>query len=190
MRSRFAVVLLAAVIAAGGASAEKEDPLPSALSFSMKSIAGEDVPLSKYQGNVLLLVNVASECGLTPQYEGLQALQETYGDQGLVVLGFPCNQFGGQEPGTDEEIAQFCSANYHVQFPMFSKIEVNGEGAAPLSIYLTALDLQPIGPGEVSWNLETFMIDRKGNVVARFDPRTAPSDSGLVALLQMELEKK
>ena len=190
MRSRFAVVLLAAVIAAGVASAEKEDPLPSALSFSMKSIAGEDVPLSKYQGNVLLLVNVASECGLTPQYEGLQALQETYGDQGLVVLGFPCNQFGGQEPGTDEEIAQFCSANYHVQFPMFSKIEVNGEGAAPLYKYLTALDLQPKGPGEVSWNFEKFMIDRKGNVVARFDPRTAPSDSGLVALLQMELEKK
>lgn len=190
MRRLVAVVLFAAALAAGGASAEKEDSVPPALSFSMKSITGEEVPLSQYQGNVLLLVNVASECGLTPQYQGLQALYETYAEQGLVVLGFPCNQFGGQEPGTDQEIAQFCSANYDVKFPMFSKIEVNGEGAAPLYKYLTALDVQPKGPGEVSWNFEKFVIDRKGNVVARFDPRTAPSDSALVALLQEELKKK
>lgn len=190
---RFAVSILATAILAGGAIAEemagKEDSMPPALSFSMKSLDGQNVPLSTYQGKVLLLVNVASECGLTPQYEGLQALYATYADKGLAVLGFPCNQFGGQEPGTDAEIAQFCSTNYDVQFPMFSKIEVNGDGAAPLYKYLTALDLEPKGAGDVSWNFEKFVIDRKGNVVARFDPRTAPSDSTLVALLETELAK-
>ena len=143
--------------------------------------------ISDFKGKVLLVVNVASKCGLTPQYEELEALHEKYSDQGLAVLGFPCNQFGKQEPGTDAEIAEFCSATYKVKFPMFSKIEVNGAGRHPLYAFLTAQQTQPEGPGDIKWNFGKFLIDRSGNVVARFSPPTAPVSEEVVSAIEKAL---
>lgn len=159
----------------------------SVLNHTVKTIDGQSVDLSKYQGKVVLVVNVASRCGLTYQYEGLQALYEKYKDQGLVVLGFPCNQFGGQESGTNEEIQKFCSSKYHVTFDMFDKIEVNGDKAAPFYQALTSLDVKPKGAGKVRWNFEKFVINKQGEVVGRFDPKVTPDDKDLVALIQKTL---
>ncbi len=158
-----------------------------ALNFKAKNIDGKTVDLEDYEGNVVLIVNTASQCGLTPQYTGLQEMYEKYKDKGFVVLGFPCNQFGRQEPGTEAEIKEFCSTNYSVTFPMFSKIDVNGENAAPIYKYLTSKDAKPAGKGEISWNFEKFLIDREGNLVNRFEPRTKPSDPELVKALEAEL---
>ncbi len=161
-----------------------------ALDFKAKNIDGETVDLEDYEGNVVLVVNTASQCGLTPQYAGLQQMYEKYKDKGFVVLGFPCNQFGSQEPGSESEIKQFCSTKYSVSFPMFSKIEVNGDGADPLYKYLTSKDAKPAGKGEISWNFEKFLIDREGNLINRFAPRTKPSDEELVKAVESELAKK
>jgi|SRR6188474_2128230 len=181
-------VLLAGVVAACVGSANADEKA-GALGFKMKSIAGKEVDLAEYKGKVVLMVNVASECGLTPQYEELQALHDKYKDKGLVVLGFPCNQFGKQEPGTDAQIAEFCSGTYNVKFPLFSKIEVNGEGAAPLYKYLTALETKPKDKGNISWNFEKFLVGKNGTVVARFAPKTAPDAPEVVALIEAELAK-
>jgi len=161
-----------------------------ALNFKVKTIDGETVDLEDYEGNVVLVVNTASECGLTPQYAGLQELYSKYKEKGFVVLGFPCNQFGSQEPGTEAEIKQFCSTKYNVSFPMFSKIDVNGEEAAPIYKYLTGKDAQPAGKGDISWNFEKFLIDREGNLIHRFAPRTKPSDVELVKAIESELANK
>lgn len=158
-----------------------------ALNFKMKNIDGESVDLEDYEGNVVLIVNVASRCGLTPQYAGLEQLYDKYKEKGFVVLGFPCNQFAGQEPGTDAEIKQFCSTRYDVSFPMFSKIEVNGDGAAPLYKYLTGKAVEPAGKGNISWNFEKFLVDRDGNLIARFSPRTKPSDAELIKAIESNL---
>ena len=163
---------------------------PAALNFTMNSLDGKEVDLSKYQGKVVLIVNLASKCGLTPQYKQLQALHEKYGKDGLVILGFPCNQFGQQEPGSPQEIQQFCSVNYGVTFPLFAKIEVNGDGACPLYKYLTALDSKPTGKGKISWNFEKFIISRNGEIVARFSPRTTPDASEILKVIDTELAKK
>jgi glutathione peroxidase len=171
---------------AAGAEAKKT---PAALGFTMKSLDGEDVDLGEYLGEVVLVVNVASKCGLTPQYEQLQALHEEYSDRGLAVLGFPCNQFRGQEPGTAPQIRQFCQANYGVTFDMFAKIEVNGDGACDLYKHLTGLDAKPKGPGEISWNFEKFVIGRNGEVAARFSPRTKPDDPEVIEVIEAELGK-
>ncbi len=179
----FAFVLALASIANG-------EKVSSALDFKMKSINGDEVDLGDYRGKVLLIVNVASKCGLTPQYEQLQAMYKKYEPQGFAVLAFPCNQFGQQEPGTPDEIKQFCKVNYGVTFPLFAKIEVNGDGAAPLYKYLTSLDVQPAGSGKISWNFEKFVIGRNGQVVARFAPRTKPDDPELVRVIEAELAKK
>ncbi len=149
--------------------------VPAALNFKMKSIDGDEVDMSQYVGKVVLVVNVASKCGMTPQYAELEALQDKYGAKGLVVLGFPCNQFGGQEPGTEEEIKKFCSTKYDVSFPMFSKVDVKGEKQSDLFAHLSKLDLSPKGAGEVGWNFEKFLIDRTGTPVARFGSRVKPS---------------
>lgn len=159
----------------------------TALSYDMTTLDGETVALSKYKGNVVLIVNVASECGLTPQYEQLQALHEKYAGRGLAVIGFPCNQFGGQEPGTAEEIRQFCSRNYGVEFDMFAKVDVNGENACGLYNYLTQLDTQPKGPGEISWNFEKFLIGRDGNVIARYSPQTKPDALEIIEAVEKAL---
>jgi glutathione peroxidase len=165
------------------------DQPASALGFKMKTIKGEEIDLSKYKGKVLLVVNVASKCGLTGQYKQLEALHEKYGSKGLAVLGFPCNQFGGQEPGSEAEIEKFCSTKYNVKFDMFAKIDVNDGGACDLYKYLTALDTKPIGKGKITWNFEKFIIDRDGKVVARFSPRTAPDAAEVVQILEQELAK-
>ena len=161
-----------------------------ALNFKAKTIDGETVDLEDYEGNVVLVVNTASQCGLTPQYAGLQELYGKYKEKGFVVLGFPCNQFGSQEPGSEAEIKQFCSTKYNVTFPMFSKIDVNGEGAAAIYQYLTSKDAKPAGKGKISWNFEKFLIDREGNLVNRFAPRTKPDDAELIKAIDTELAKK
>jgi len=159
----------------------------TALSYDMTTLGGETASLSKYEGNVVLMVNVASECGLTPQYEQLQALHQKYSGQGLAVVGFPCNQFGGQEPGTADEIQQFCSKNYGVEFDMFAKVDVNGEDACDLYKYLTGLDTQPKGSGDIGWNFEKFLISRDGNVVARFGPQTKPDAPEIIEAVETAL---
>jgi len=141
--------------------------------FTATSLAGEDVPLKRYEGQVLLIVNTASACGFTPQYKGLEALQRTLGARGFSVLGFPCNQFGGQEPGDAKQIEQFCASNYAVSFPMFAKIEVNGSGAHPLYQYLKSEKSGLLG-SSIKWNFTKFLIDRSGKVVARHAPTTSP----------------
>ena len=162
----------------------------TALRFKMKPIRGEEVDLAKYQGKVVLIVNVASRCGYTGQYEGLQALHEKYQDQGLAILGFPCNQFWGQEPGTSEEIQSFCKLNYGVTFDLFAKVDVNGESACELYKLLTSLDTTPQGAGPIGWNFEKFLLDRRGFVVARYPTSTRPDDPAVVAAVERELAKK
>ena len=137
-------------------------------SFSAETLGGETVSMDSYQGKVLLIVNTASECGFTPQYKGLQELHERYADRGFAVLGFPCNQFGKQEPGDAEQIASFCEQNYGVSFPMFAKIDVNGENAHPLFKYLTEEAPGVLGTEGIKWNFTKFLVDREGNVVNRF----------------------
>lgn len=148
------------------------------LDFAMKRIDGVEQPLSDYGGQVLLIVNVASKCGLTKQYAGLESLYEDYGEQGFAVLGFPANDFRGQEPGTNAEIADFCRATYGVEFPMFAKIHVKGPEQHPLYGYLTALEA-PIG-GPVEWNFQKYLVDRRGRVVARFAPKVDPRDPAII----------
>ncbi len=161
---------------------------PQALAYEMNSLTGKKVDLAKkYEGKVILVVNVASRCGLTPQYEALQELHEKYADKGLAVLGFPCNQFGGQEPGSAEDIQAFCKENYGVEFDMFAKIDVNGDKACDLYKHLTKLDTKPQGSGKISWNFEKFLIGRDGEVIARFSPRTKPTDKELVAKIEAAL---
>lgn len=142
--------------------------------FEAKTIDGKKTTFKPYEGKVLLIVNVASACGLTPQYAGLQELYQSYQDRGFEVLGFPCNQFGAQEPGTEQEIASFCSTRFDVSFPMFSKIEVNGAGAHPLYQYLKKQQPGTEAKPDIEWNFAKFLVDRKGKVVARFSARTEP----------------
>lgn len=151
--------------------------------FEMKSLSGDEISLSQYEGNVLLIVNTASECGYTPQYKELQELYEEYEGKGFYVLGFPANNFGGQEPGSDEEIAQFCEMNYGVTFPMFSKISVKGDDQHPLYDYLTQTD-NPDFTGEIGWNFEKFLVDRNGNVVRRFKSNVTPMSDELTNSLE------
>ena len=147
--------------------------MASIYDFTAKSLAGEDVPLQRFEGQVLLIVNTASACGFTPQYKGLEALQKTFGSRGFSVLGFPCNQFGRQEPGDATQIQQFCASNYAVSFPMFDKIDVNGGDAHPLYQYLKSEKSGMLG-SSIKWNFTKFLIDRSGKVVARHAPTTSP----------------
>jgi glutathione peroxidase len=142
--------------------------------FQAQSIDGQPVPLSKYRGQPMLIVNTASACGFTPQFAGLEQLHQTYGDRGLVVLGFPCNQFGSQDPGSDSEIATFCQRNYGVSFPMMSKIEVNGAEAHPLYRWLTAEAPGLLGSKAIKWNFTKFLVGRDGRVIRRYAPQDAP----------------
>jgi glutathione peroxidase len=183
-------VLAAAVFGAAVAAEKgttKESPV---LGQTMETLSGQKADLAKYEGKVLLIVNVASQCGATPQYEPLQEVYDKYKGQGLVVLGFPCNQFGAQEPGTSEEIASFCKENYGVGFPMFAKIDVNGPDAAPLYKHLTSKEAVPDDAGPVKWNFEKFLIGRDGKVVARFRTPVRPDDPKVIAAIERELAKK
>lgn len=167
-----------------------EDKAPPALAFKMDSLDGKPVELKKYAGKVVMVVNVASECGLTPQYTDLQEIYAKYKDKGLVVAGFPCNQFGGQEPGTSKDISEFCTKNYGVTFDMFSKVDVNGEKACDLYKYLTTQETKPQGPGKISWNFEKFLIGRDGKVIARFNPRTKPDAPEVIEAIEKALAAK
>lgn len=151
------------------------------------TIDGRETTLAEWAGHVLLIVNVASECGLTEQYRALQELQEEFAMRGFFVLGFPCNQFGGQEPGTEEQIADFCDANYGVTFPLFAKIDVNGESAHPLYRRLTQVADADGEAGDVAWNFEKFIIDDSGEIVGRFRPRTEPDDDAIIDLIEEHL---
>lgn len=181
---------LFAADAATGDKAKADKEVAKALQFEMKKLDGEKVKLAEYEDKVVMIVNVASECGLTPQYKQLQNLHEKYGEKGLAILGFPCNQFGAQEPGSSKEIQTFCAKNYGVKFDMFEKVDVNGDDACDLYKYLTKLDLKPQKKGNVSWNFEKFLLDREGNVIARFPPRTKPDDKTIVSMIEKALGEK
>ncbi|GAA1518323.1 glutathione peroxidase [Streptomyces albidochromogenes] len=153
----------------------------------LRTLTGEPTTLAAYEGKAVLVVNVASKCGLTPQYAGLERLQTTYEDRGFTVLGVPCNQFAGQEPGSAEEIGTFCSATYGVTFPLLEKIEVNGEHRHPLFVELTAAKDEAGEAGDVQWNFEKFLVSAKGEVVGRFRPRVEPEAAEVVAAIEAQL---
>src|SRR5580692_2762541 len=157
--------------------------------FTLDSLKGEPTPLASFKGKVMLVVNVASQCGYTPQYEGLQALYAKYKDQGFVIAGFPANNFGGQEPGTNEEIGAFCKSKYGVTFPMFSKISVKGGDQAPLYQFLTDKSANPKTGGEIQWNFTKFLVDRTGKVIQRFEPGVEPQSRELVSAVESTLKK-
>ncbi len=193
MKRRLTAVLCIAATCSAIAvrAAEKgADRVPSVLNFKMKSLKGKEVDLSKYKGKVVLIVNTASQCGLTPQYEGLEALHEKFADQGLAILGFPANEFGQQEPGSNQEIAEFCKDNYGVKFDMFSKVVVKGEGQCPLYQFLTSQETDPKFAGDITWNFEKFLVDRDGKIVARFAPKVEPESEEVVGKIEQELKKK
>lgn len=161
--------------------------MSSPLEFSLKTIDGKDAPLSQYKGKVVLLVNVASKCGKTPQYKDLQKLYEEFGNNGLVVVGVPANEFGKQEPGTNEQIKEFCETKYKVTFPMMSKIVVKGQGIDPLYNYLTSKETNPKFAGPITWNFEKFLIGRDGTVIARFAPGVNPQSADVRDAIQKAL---
>lgn len=179
-----ALLVGAALLPQARAETRKVAP---ALSYTMKDIDGKDVPLSKYQGKVVMIVNVASYCGNTKQYASLQKMYEKYKDRGFVVLGFPANEFGAQEPGTNSEIKTFCTTKYSVSFPMFSKVVVKGDGITPLYKYLTDKSTNPQFGGPVEWNFAKFILNRKGEVVGRVKAGTDPMTPEVVALIEKEL---
>lgn len=194
------LALLTLFSAASFAQAEEKEKTESSddakakhpiYSQTIKSLTGKKIDFKQYEGKVLLMVNVASECGATPQYGPLQQLHEKYSKAGLVVLGFPCNQFGAQEPGTEKEIAQFCQKNYGVEFTMLGKVDVNGKNAAPLYKYLTGTEsgLKEKDAGKVGWNFEKFLVGRDGKVIARFRTNTEPDSDEFVTAVEAELEK-
>jgi glutathione peroxidase len=162
----------------------------SPLDFSVKDIDGKEVNLANYKGKVVLIVNVASKCGFTPQYTGLEALYTKYKDQGFVIVGFPANNFKGQEPGTNEEIKQFCSNKYNVTFPIMSKISVKGDDKAPVYKFLTEPATAGDFAGDITWNFNKFLIDRNGNIMARFASPTKPDDAKLVGAVEKALNAK
>ena len=151
------------------------------------TLQGDDATLGDYKGKTLLVVNVASKCGLTPQYEGLERLQKTYGDRGFSVIGFPCNQFLGQEPGSAEEIAEFCSATYGVTFPLMEKIDVNGDDRNPIYAELTQKEDAEGNAGDITWNFEKFLVSPKGDVVARYRPQVEPEDPTIIGDIEAQL---
>lgn len=163
--------------------------MPAVLNFTMKSLDGKDVELSKYKGKVVLIVNTASQCGFTPQYQGLESLHQKFGKEGLAILGFPANDFGRQEPGSNDEIAEFCKKNYGVDFDMFSKVVVKGNGQCPLYSFLTSKDTNPKFGGPITWNFEKFLVSKDGEVIARFPPREAPDSPKVMAAIEAALKK-
>ncbi len=158
--------------------------------FTMTSIEGKPVPLSSYKGRVILIVNVASQCGFTPQYKGLEALYLRYKDRGFTILGFPANNFGHQEPGTDVEIKTFCSTNYNITFDLFSKISVKGNDQHPLYRFLTSAETDPKFSGDVKWNFQKYLIDRKGNIVGRFASAVEPMSADVTTAIERALTEK
>jgi glutathione peroxidase len=186
----FACAALVSVSVSSRSVAEDKKDAGPVLNHKMKTLDGKEVDLSKYKGKVVLFVNVASQCGATPQYEPLQALHAKYAKDGLAIVGVPCNQFGKQEPGTEKEIADFCEKNYKVTFDMLAKVDVNGENATPLYKYLTSKDAYPKDAGNVKWNFEKFLISRDGKVVNRFRTPVDPGSDEVVKAIEAELANK
>ncbi len=177
--------------AAGEKKSDDAAKADSVLDFRAKDIDGKDVELSKYKGNVLLIVNTASKCGYTPQYKSLEALYGKYHEQGLVVLGFPCNDFGSQEPGSEADIKKFCTDKFAVTFPMFSKVKVKGKDACDLYKFLTSKETDPKFAGPIEWNFTKFLVDRDGNLVGRFKPSDEPlKNKKLIEALEKSLAAK
>lgn len=184
-------VLLGALSNPSAQAGEKASKkVPAVLQFKMKNIDGQEVDLRKYQGKVLLIVNVASECGYTPQYKGLQNLHVQHAKEGLAILAIPSNDFGKQEPGSNAEIKEFCAKNYKVQFDLFAKVPILGKEAAPLYQFLTSKETNPTHAGPVQWNFEKFLIGRDGSIVARFPADTDPESDEVQKAIQKELAKK
>jgi glutathione peroxidase len=194
MRTMIGLMAAGLLVVPAIVSAQEKDKgekkVPAALNFKMKSLDGKDVDLSKYQGKVVMFVNVATYCGNTPQYKQLQELHDKYSKDGLVIVGVPANEFGGQEPGTDAEIAKFCDSKYNVKFDMMSKCVVKGDGICPLYKYLTSKDTDPKFGGDVTWNFEKFVVGRNGEVAARFKPKVKPDAEEVVKAIEEELKKK
>jgi glutathione peroxidase len=178
----FALLISLLVMTALAAHAE------SIYDLKLKDIDGKDTSLAAYRGKVLLIVNVASKCGYTKQYAGLEAAYQKYKDQGLVVLGFPCNQFGGQEPGTNEEIKEFCSSTFHVSFPLFDKVDVNGANRHPLYVALAGKD-SPF-PGDIKWNFNKFLLGKDGKILKRFESKVTPDAQELTQAIERALAAK
>lgn len=196
-RNRSSFLFAAVALAAGtlavthtSEAAMDEKKPASVLDFSVKDIDGKSVKLNKYKGKVLLVVNVASRCGNTPQYKSMQALYEKYKAKGFEVLGFPANEFGKQEPGSDKEIKEFCTSNYKVTFPMFSKIVVKGDEQAPLYKFLTSKETDPKFGGDIEWNFAKFLVNRKGEVVGRIKAFTDPMKPDVVEAIEKEIGTK
>jgi len=190
-----AIVIIAAAIAYGTGLIRNPSPSTppaktSIFQFTMKDIDGKDVDLSTYRGRAIMIVNVASKCGYTSQYAGLQSLYEEYKDRGFVILGFPANNFMGQEPGTEEEIKDFCSTNYNVKFPMFAKVSVRGEDQHPLNTLLTNPISNPEHGGEITWNFNKFLIGLDGTVKARFGTKEEPRSEAVIAAIENALPAK
>jgi glutathione peroxidase len=183
-------LLLSGVFVISQSKIQGAEKVPAVLDFTMNSLEGKPVNLAKYGGKVVLIVNTASQCGLTPQYEKLQELHAKYAGKGLSILGFPANEFGAQEPGNDQEIAQFCQKNYGVQFDMFSKVVVKGDGQCPLYAFLTSPTTDPKHAGPISWNFEKFLVSRTGEIVQRFPPATEPDSPEVVQAVESELAKQ
>jgi len=183
MKTPSTLLALVATFAFAATASIAED---SVHDFVVNGIDGKEVKLADYKGKVLLIVNVASKCGKTPQYENLQALNEKYKGKDFVVLGFPANNFGGQEPGTDAEILEFCTSKYEVEFPMFSKVSVKGDDQAPLFTYLTSAE-NPDAQGDIKWNFEKFLIGKDGKLVHRFASGQKPDDADVVAKIDTAL---
>lgn len=179
---RLALILVLCMAAGSMAASAK-----SVYNFTLRTIDGQPVSLKSYQGKVLLLVNVASKCGYTPQYAGLESLYEKYKDRGLVIVGIPANNFASQEPGTNEEIKKFCSTKYNVSFPMMSKVSVLGEDKTPLYVFLTDKTANPTIGGDIKWNFTKFLFDRKGRPVARFEPAVTPDSPEVKAAIESAL---
>jgi len=184
MRKLFLIVMVCAAACVSLSAQSK-----SIYDFTMKSIDGQPVNLGAYSGKVVLLVNVASKCGFTPQYAALEAVYEKYKDRGLVIVGIPANNFMSQEPGTDAEIKKFCSNKYNVGFPMMSKVSVLGDDKTPLYSFLTGADTDPKFAGDIKWNFTKFLFDRSGKPVARFEPATTPDSPEVTAAIEAALAK-
>ena len=176
------------VLAAGAILMAASGGAASVYDYTVNSIDGKPTPLADFKGKVVLLVNVASRCGYTPQYTGLEALYEKYKDQGFVIVGFPANNFGAQEPGTNEEIKTFCKSKYSVTFPMMAKVSVKGDDTTPLYQFLTT-KANPATEGEIKWNFTKFLVDKDGNVIARFEPKVTPEDPALVGAVEKTLKQ-
>ncbi len=185
----FAILTIAgSIFYFGTTTPTAENKVKSVLDFTMTDIDGKDVRLNKYKGKVLLVVNTASKCGYTPQYEGLQAIYSKYKDQGFYVLGFPANNFGTQEPGSEKEIKEFCESKYKVTFPMFAKISVKGEDQDPLYKFLTSKETNPQFAGDISWNFNKFLVNKNGEVVARFSSKDTPESPAVKEAIEKYLK--